>query len=54
MKALHYIWSIPVAILLGALAGIFIAATTIVCGILILRDIIFPRRTTNQQLKNGR
>jgi len=60
MKALHYIWSVPLAILLGALAGIFIAAVTLVCGILILRDMLFPQRpttnpqrpkTNNQQLK---
>ena len=48
MKALHYIWSIPVAILLGAVAGIFIGAVTLVSGALILRDLLFPRQTKNR------
>jgi len=44
MKALHYIWSVPIAIILGAVAGVVIAAATLVCGVLILRDLLFHRR----------
>lgn len=51
MKALHYLWSVPLAILLGAVAGIFIAAVTLVCGLLILRDMVFPQRPKTNPLK---
>lgn len=53
MKALHYLWSVPLAILLGAVAGIFIAAVTLVCGLLILRDIIFTRFTRRSLGEGG-
>ena len=49
MKALHYLWSIPLAILLGALAGLFITAVTLVCGLLILRDAITGQPKTKDQ-----